>query len=241
MMTSAVTVHIAIFISMNLTTDDVTFTEPKMSTKSKRAASCLLLLAGQRDPGSILYSLDQHLIRYILHIRWLPIRIEAGNYIEIRDPDTALLDSVADEPAEIWADGTRYWYKDDRRHRDGDEPAEIRENGTRYWYKDGELHRDGDEPAEIWADGTLRWYKNGELHRDGDEPAEIWADGSRSWYKNGHQHRDGDEPAFIHADGSRFWFKNGKLHRDGDKPAIMWANGSCLWYKHGQEYTMKRT
>jgi len=49
----------------------------------------------------------------------------------------------------IWPDGTQFWYKDGKKHRDGDLPARISVDGTQKWYKDGELRRDGDLPAQI--------------------------------------------------------------------------------------------
>ena len=94
-------------------------------------------------------------------------------------------------------------------HRDEDLPAIIYADGSKFWYKNGQLHREGDLPAEIYANGSKYWYKNGQFHRDGDEPAIIYVDGSKYWYKNGQYHRDGDEPAIIYVNGIKFWFKNG--------------------------------
>jgi hypothetical protein len=74
------------------------------------------------------------------------------------------LHSFNDEPAIIYFDGTKYWYKDGKCHRDNDEPAYISSTGTKYWYKDGKFHRDNDEPAIISYDGTKRWYKDGILY-----------------------------------------------------------------------------
>jgi hypothetical protein len=112
---------------------------------------------------------------------------------------------------------------------------ETSPNGTRYWYKNGRPHRDGDEPAAIYANGTRYWYKNGQLHRDGDEPAAVYASGTRCWYKNGRPHRDGDEPAAIYASGTRCWYRDGQPHRDGDEPAAVYANGTREWYKNGEK------
>ena len=156
-------------------------------SKSKRLSSCLLFLAGLRDPESLLYALDVHLVRRILHVRWQPIRVEKSGYFEFRDPDTGLLDSVGDEPAVVCADGTRWWYKDDKQHRDGDAPAVVCADGTRYWYKNGKLHREGDEPAVMQVYGSRCWYRDGKCHREGDKPAVIWADGSCFWYKDGRE------------------------------------------------------
>src|SRR3990167_6095037 len=39
-------------------------------------------------------------------------------------------------------------------------------NGTQYWYKNEKRHRENYEPAIIWADGTKYWYKNGKRYRE---------------------------------------------------------------------------
>jgi len=99
-----------------------------------------------------------------------------------------------------------------RLHRENDEPAIIYENGSKFWYKNGQRHREGDEPAYISACGGKLWYKNGQPHREGDLPAKIYDDGSKCWYKNGQIHREGDEPAEIYANGSEYWYKNNKFY-----------------------------
>ena len=59
-------------------------------------------------------------------------------------------------------------------HSVNDEPAIIYANGSKYWCKNGKPHRDGDKPAVIWANGGSKyWYKNGKLYRDGDKPVGI--------------------------------------------------------------------
>jgi hypothetical protein len=73
----------------------------------------------------------------------------------------------------------------DQLHSFNDEPAIIYFNGIKYWYKDGKLHRDNDKPAIIYFDGTKYWYKDGKCHRDNDEPAIVYADGAKRWYING--------------------------------------------------------
>ncbi len=57
-----------------------------------------------------------------------------------------------------------------------DEPAIVYQNGDKSWYKDGELHRDNDLPAVEWIDGTKIYYKNGNRHRDNNKPAVIYSD-----------------------------------------------------------------
>jgi len=50
------------------------------------------------------------------------------------------------------------------RHSFNDEPAIIYDNGTKYWYKDGLIHRDNNLPACIWSDGSYSFYKNGKKY-----------------------------------------------------------------------------
>ncbi len=60
--------------------------------------------------------------------------------------------------------------------------AVIMEDGTIFWCKDGKLHRDGGLPAIIYADGRQEWYHDGELHKVEDLPAIIYDDGTVAWY-----------------------------------------------------------
>ena len=59
-----------------------------------------------------------------------------------------------------YADGTKYWYRNDQLHRE-DGPAIEYADGTKYWYRNGQLHRE-DGPAIEYADGTKWWYFRGE-------------------------------------------------------------------------------
>ena len=81
-------------------------------------------------------------------------------------------------------DKTEYRLPNGWLHRDDDLPAEIWVDGTQFWYRDGKRHRDNDLPAEIRADGSQLWYRDGKRHRD-DKPAIIYADGSQEWYQDG--------------------------------------------------------
>jgi len=56
-------------------------------------------------------------------------------------------------------------------HSFDDEPAIIWKNGTKYWYKDNKIHRDNNLPAVIWSNGNYEYYKNGERYWfiDGEE------------------------------------------------------------------------
>ncbi len=59
-------------------------------------------------------------------------------------------------------------------------------DGTQYWYKEWKLHRE-DGPAIIYTNGNQRWYKDGKLHRE-DGPAVIYPNGEQYWYKDGEQY-----------------------------------------------------
>ncbi len=56
-------------------------------------------------------------------------------------------------------------------------------NGNRFWYLNDKRHRE-DGPAAEWADGSKFWWVNGEKHR-ADGPAFEWADSSKEWWVNG--------------------------------------------------------
>jgi len=88
----------------------------------------------------------------------------------------------------ITFDGTQFWYKDGKQHRDNDLPAIIYTDSTQIWLKNGSCHRDNDLPALIYSNGTQYWYKDGNLHRDNDLPAAIYEDGTQEYYQNGVQY-----------------------------------------------------
>ena len=58
----------------------------------------------------------------------------------------------------------------------------IHNNGTKFWYKNGRIHRD-DGPAVESADGTKFWYKNGKIHRE-DGPAREYANSYKEYWLN---------------------------------------------------------
>jgi NTP pyrophosphatase (non-canonical NTP hydrolase) len=53
-------------------------------------------------------------------------------------------------------------------------------NGDKYWYLNDKLHRE-EGPAIESASGGKYWYLKGKLHRE-DGPAVEYADGSKSWW-----------------------------------------------------------
>lgn len=136
-------------------------------------------------------------------------------------------------------DGTLRWYKNHNiPHRDNDEPAIIFANGTKVWYKEGKIHRDDDKPAIIYHDGSEKWYRHGQLHRESDEPAIIDADGDMQWLKNGQLHRNG-MPAHIYKKTrngvsylNHIYYNNGTRARK-----IVFEKGvgvKEVWYENGK-------
>lgn len=83
-------------------------------------------------------------------------------------------------------DGNKFWYKNDKLHRDDDLPAYIGNNGMQEWYKNGTLDRDNDKPSMVYPDGRQIWHKNGMRHRETgaaivcpDSKKEYWMQGNR--------------------------------------------------------------
>ncbi len=85
--------------------------------------------------------------------------------------------------------GNKFWYKNDKRHRDNDLPACECTNGRKMWYVNGECHRDNDLPACEYSNGARFWYINGKLHRDNGLPAIITAHDEQQWFVNGIKQR----------------------------------------------------
>ncbi len=74
------------------------------------------------------------------------------------------LHSCHNQPAIIWSNGSKEWYKNDKLHRDCDQPATISIFGVKEWYWNGRFHRDNNQPArtcmsrgEYWKNG-IQYY-----------------------------------------------------------------------------------
>ena len=61
--------------------------------------------------------------------------------------------------------------------------VEVYEDGSRNWYLNGKRHREGG-PAVEYNGGYKAWYLNGNRHRE-DGPAAEHRDGDKSWWLNG--------------------------------------------------------
>jgi hypothetical protein len=129
--------------------------------------------------------------------------------------------------------GTKEWFKNGLRHRDGDLPSIILADGTKEWREGHKLHRKGGLPAIEWANGTKEWWVGGSRHRDDGLPAVECCDGSREWWVKGLRHRDGGLPAIKWASGTKEWWVNDKRHRDGGLPAIECDDGYKEWWVKG--------
>jgi hypothetical protein len=84
--------------------------------------------------------------------------------------------------------------------------VEVHDNGTKYWYRDGKYHRE-DGPAIEFADGDKFWYRDGKRHRE-DGPA-CESNGDKVWFRDGKRHRE-DGPAIEYVNGNKVWYLNGK-------------------------------
>jgi hypothetical protein len=58
----------------------------------------------------------------------------------------------------VYANGTRLWYLNGKKHRE-DGPALERADGNKYWWVNGKEHRE-EGPAIERSDGTREWYLN---------------------------------------------------------------------------------
>jgi len=96
-----------------------------------------------------------------------------------------ILSDLISGKAVSFYDGIKWKNSAEQLHRDDDQPAAIYVDGSKEWYRNGQRHRDNDQPAVIYVDGTKYWYRNDLLHRDNDQPAIIYSDGIKRWYKNG--------------------------------------------------------
>ena len=106
-------------------------------------------------------------------------------------------------------------------------------NGSRYYYRDGKLHREKDKPAIEYSEGSIAYYRNGKRHRDGG-PAIKNPGKHEMWYQDDKLHRDDGGPAITELDGKKLWFQNNKPHRI-DGPAIVYPDGTVEYWINGEK------
>lgn len=78
------------------------------------------------------------------------------------------LHSVGDEPAVVYADGTKWWYREGLIHRDNG-PAVVHPNGAQEWWLNNQRQRTEYPDSEgIHPDlrGVKQFYENGVLVRE---------------------------------------------------------------------------
>lgn len=136
------------------------------------------------------------------------------------------LHSYNDQPAVIFSDGRKEWWREgvrDRKHG----PAVILPDGTEEYYSDGSRHRQGG-PAVISPDGTQLFYEYGKLHNE-NGPACIWESGSYSYDYREKEHRDGG-PSYVSEDRVTY-SRHGRLHNLEGPAWIDW-NGKIAEEKY---------
>jgi hypothetical protein len=102
------------------------------------------------------------------------------------------------------------YLKNGQLHRE-DGPAVEHDNGTKEWFKNGLRHRDGDLPAIEHYDGTKVWFQNGQIHRDGDSHA-FESHYEKKWYKKDFLHRE-NGPAVEDNEGNQeYYFMGNKFY-----------------------------
>lgn len=89
--------------------------------------------------------------------------------------------------------GYRYTLVDGQLSSIDGEPAVVYPNGTKFWYRAGKLHREGDLPAVVYPNGVEEWWQDHQRHRD-DGPAVVYPDagevvpelrGTKQHWRNG--------------------------------------------------------
>ena len=89
-------------------------------------------------------------------------------------------------------EGHRFSGVDGKMHSVDDEPAVVYADGTKWWYRENEIHRDAG-PAVVWSNGTQEWWQNNRRHR-ADGPAVIYPNsmaiglqkrGVKEWWTDG--------------------------------------------------------
>ena len=58
--------------------------------------------------------------------------------------------------------GDIHFHNEQGEHHRLDGPAAIWADGTRFWFRNGKLHRN-DGPAIEWPSGGMEWWQEGEL------------------------------------------------------------------------------
>jgi uncharacterized protein YodC (DUF2158 family) len=92
-------------------------------------------------------------------------------------------------------------------------------DGTKYWYLNDKFHRE-DGPAIEYISGTKAWHLNGNLHRE-DGPAVEFASGHKEWWINNKQLSQNQFEQLnlnskSHLDDGAILVKENTMHKQGD-------------------------
>ena len=86
----------------------------------------------------------------------------------------------------------------------------INEDGDKWYYKNNKVHRDGDLPAMEFSNGDKSWLRNGLRHRIGG-PAIEYSDGEKFWCLFGSHYSEDDYNKVISNLPLVYWKNRGKL------------------------------
>lgn len=80
--------------------------------------------------------------------------------------------------------GTKEYFNDDGDLHREDGPAQIWQDGTKFWYVNGVDTSINDFPAEQHPEGIMAWLQDGMYNRE-DKPAWMTPNGYKSWHLDG--------------------------------------------------------
>ena len=156
------------------------------------------------------------------------------------------LQSVTNNPAGLWSDGTTMWvtqfwghdkifaYKISDGTRDTAKDITLpsgnlwtytfTSDGTTIWFTSYQTRTS--LQAYTLATGTRASTKDITLHADNDRGYRIWTDGTTMWVVD-----DTDTYAYAYAvsDGTRDTSKEFDLHADNTNPGGVWGDGATVW------------
>ena len=104
----------------------------------------------------------------------------------------------------------------------------IAKDGTKRWFKDDRRHRE-DGPAVEWVLGLKEWYFKDIFVGEGDAPDPVLWERLTSVEANGGSLLNG---CIVDADGVEWWLKDDKLHREDGPASTTYQNTN--WYFHGE-------
>ena len=107
----------------------------------------------------------------------------------------------------------------------------VYESGSKYWYKNDKQHRE-DGPAVEHVNGCKEWWYKGFFVGKGDHPDPALWERLTSVEINGGPLLNG---CVVGLSNSKQWFKDDLLHRE-DGPATEFSSGYQQWYLEGVHF-----